>query len=392
MALGVGRLSLGATTATALPSLALRRATLWGLLFAKILAGWGVQWDIQWHVQIGRDTFWIPPHVMTYAGVMLAVVLSFGLLAWDTLTRRPAPETSGATAWLRVAGFTSTPGVHLAAWGIGLTVLAAPIDDLWHRLFGLDVTLWSPPHLLGIVGAVINTLACFLIAREVYPARSVGRFAATILSGAILYGGLHLVVDPASLVAYRHGGLRFYTFPILAALILPLPLVSTTRLAGTRWAPLLLVLTIIPIGMVGARIAWTGFEMIQPVSVIQEEIAKDPNSEIAVAYTIAQRNGFPPGRTGGRQHVYALLPVLAMSLVDARRRPLAATAAYAVALFGVMAWILTHRPAFAPLAPGPIETALGLALTLLAALPAAIAARRLSNALERLERGQAFTS
>ena len=37
--------------------------------------------------------------------------------------------------------------MHLAWWGILITILAAPIDDLWHRLFGLDVTLRSPPHL-----------------------------------------------------------------------------------------------------------------------------------------------------------------------------------------------------------------------------------------------------
>ena len=140
----------------------LRRAALWTLLLSKLIAGWGVQWDIQWHVLIGRDSFWIPPHVMTYAGVTLAVLVSFGVLAWETFS-------GGTRDGLRILGFRATRGFHLAAWGIALTVLAAPIDDLWHRLFGLDVTLWSPPHLLGIVGAVINSLACLVIAREVYP-------------------------------------------------------------------------------------------------------------------------------------------------------------------------------------------------------------------------------
>ena len=30
------------------------------MLAANVLAAWGVQWDIQWHMQIGRDSFWIP--------------------------------------------------------------------------------------------------------------------------------------------------------------------------------------------------------------------------------------------------------------------------------------------------------------------------------------------
>ncbi len=49
----------------AVEMLPVRRAALWALLAAKLLASWGVRWDIQWHVRIGRDSFWIPPHIMT---------------------------------------------------------------------------------------------------------------------------------------------------------------------------------------------------------------------------------------------------------------------------------------------------------------------------------------
>ena len=68
----VGTALLGRSThaSTArVDSTGLYRLALWLLLGANLLAGWGVQWDIQWHVRIGRDSFWIPPHVMTYSGV-----------------------------------------------------------------------------------------------------------------------------------------------------------------------------------------------------------------------------------------------------------------------------------------------------------------------------------
>ena len=214
MAVGANRWPLAAAPA-ATSALTVRRAALWTLLLSKLLAGWGVQWDIQWHVLIGRDSFWIPPHVMTYAGVALSVIVSFGVLAWESVTRRDGGN-------LRILGLSGTRGFHLAAWGIALTVLAAPIDDLWHRLFGLDVTLWSPPHLLGILGAAINSLACLVIAREVHPAGSVARWAALVLTGAVLYGGLHLTVDPSTRIAYLYGGVLFYTLAYLSALILPL--------------------------------------------------------------------------------------------------------------------------------------------------------------------------
>src|SRR5438034_3947945 len=185
--------AIGAPVAavTADASLAWRRAALWGLLGAKVVSSWGVQWDIQWHTLIGRDSFWIAPHLMTYAGVVVMVGLSFGVLAATTLS----PSWRGGDV-VRVLGLTGTRGFHLAAWGIALTVLAAPIDDLWHRLFGLDVTLWSPPHLLGLLGAIVNASACWLIARETYPAGSRARLVATVIAGGIVYGAVGFGLQP----------------------------------------------------------------------------------------------------------------------------------------------------------------------------------------------------
>ena len=90
------------TLADGTTDLAVRRIALWGIVAAKVVAGWGVQWDIQWHVRIGRDSFWIAPHVMTYAGVAITVLLSFWILGWDTwrrgaggARRRPLTERRG---------------------------------------------------------------------------------------------------------------------------------------------------------------------------------------------------------------------------------------------------------------------------------------------------------
>jgi hypothetical protein len=135
------RVAAGAASAVVPGARRLRAAALSALLAAKMLAGWGVQWDIRWHLVIGRDAFWIPPHVMTYAGVTLVAVISFGVLISETWQSWRGERLAGSLA---VWGLVGTPGFHLAWWGIALTILAAPVDDLWHRLFGLDVTLWSP--------------------------------------------------------------------------------------------------------------------------------------------------------------------------------------------------------------------------------------------------------
>ena len=364
----------GVAAAARAHSLAVHRVVFWALLAAKFIAGWGVQWDIQWHVRIGRDTFWIAPHVMTYAGVTLAVLLSFGMLAWDTRRGR-AP-----VAPLRLAGLAGTRGFHLAAWGIALTVLAAPIDDLWHRLFGLDVTLWSPPHLLGIAGGVVNSWGCLVIASELYP-DGAARLAGLALAGSALFRGLHLTVEPSMLTAYVHGGVRFFTLAMLSALILPLALISAARLSGRRWMPLAVLALVIASGVIGSQIARVGFEILRPVSVIDEEIAKDPTSPIALATAIARKTGSTPGNTGGLFHVISVLPVLALVVVDPRRRPATSAMAYGATLFATSGWTLAANPAFAPQVPGAAETVAALALTLVAGVVGGHLGRRLADAL-----------
>ena len=117
----------------------------------------GLSWDIRWHLLIGRDSFWIAPHIMTYSGVAAIALVSFGVFLW-TGTRDF--RRASVLGMLRQLGVSGSRGYHLAALAITLTVLAAPLDELWHRMFGLDVTIWSPPHLLGLVGGILNAVAC----------------------------------------------------------------------------------------------------------------------------------------------------------------------------------------------------------------------------------------
>ncbi len=339
-----------ASSAARVESLGLYRAALWVLLAANLLVGWGVQWDIQWHVQIGRDSFWIPPHLMTYAGVTIAVLISFGVLARDTFRHLVAGRLPAGTT--RIFRLTGTPGFHLAAWGIALTVLAAPIDDLWHRLFGLDVTLWSPPHLLGLFGVALR---------------------------------------PSGRLAYLYGGSWFYTYPILGALLLPLALVTAARVIGRRFAPLVVLILVIAAGMVGAGIARVGFAILQPESVIQEEAAKDPTSPIAVSDEIARKNRSTPGGPVGGNfgRLLAFAPVVLLVALDPRHRPVSATLVYAVGLFAVWGVTIGRTPAFQPMVPAPGPTAAALLITLAMALVGGVAARWLANSLTRAARSPA---
>jgi len=371
--------TLRAPAVAGAPSLAaVARAGFWVLIVAHVVAGWGTQWDIQWHLRIGRDSFGIAPHIMTYSGVTLMVLASFGVLAWTSWRALRGEREAGA---LRVLGITGTRGWHFAAWAILLTVLAAPIDDLWHRLFGLDVTLWSPPHLLGLAGGVLNAAACWVIAREAFPPESRARQLALLLASALVAAGLSVALQPGIRMAYVYGGVRFFTYAILGALLLPLSLVVTARLAEGRTSPLLALLVMLFFGFAGTAVAHAGFAWLRPVSFITEEIAKDPTSPIAIAHEIARKNATLAGAANLRGFVVMLLATLGLTIADARRRPVAASIVFGVTMMAGSGVALALQPAFAGSLPSGLDIGVAIVLTLLAAATGGALAARASERL-----------
>jgi len=350
----------GAATSAVAPA-----AALWALLLAKLAGGWGLGWDIRWHLLVGRDSFWIPPHVLTYASVTAAAIVAFAVIALATWRARGGPGPAGT---VRVAGFVGTPGFHLVWLGMALTILAAPIDDLWHRLFGLDVTLWSPPHVLGLAGAQVSTLALLIVALEVWPAGSRARLAAMMLAGAFLFGTFAIIADPAGRIAFLYGGVRFFTWPVLMALFTVFSVTFAARLAGWRSAPLVVIALSLLVQLSTWAVTDIGFALAQPSSVIDQVLAADDGtSPIAVAHEMARRNGGTPGRSLTSRLV-PLLPALVLALVDVRRRWVAASLAAGMALFAIAAFTMVRAPAFAHAVPGVATFGVGVMLTLAAAL------------------------
>ena len=136
---------------------------LWSLgvlpmLAVGSVAGWlGVYWDIAWHIDKGRDSFFSPPHNFIYAFMLIVLTMSlYGLL-------RDGRDTP---FHLNVGRFNLHPGLLIVAVGAMLVLFFAPADELWHRVFGPDATLWGPMHLIGLLGFTMATfgglLSCWL--------------------------------------------------------------------------------------------------------------------------------------------------------------------------------------------------------------------------------------
>ena len=147
---------------------------LTGLLML-LIAVIGFYWDVAWHVDNGRDDALLTPsHVMILVG--LGGLVFAGVIG--AIFARIEGERMPRSA------------LTLAVIGAG-AVIAFPIDDLWHRAYGLDLTLWSPPHLQLITGGALATLAVLMLLAEALPrARPtlVGRAVLVIAAGAALTG------------------------------------------------------------------------------------------------------------------------------------------------------------------------------------------------------------
>src|SRR5204862_1616132 len=53
-----------------------------------------------------------------------------------------------------------------------ISLLAFPLDDSWHRIFGQDVTLWGPTHLLLFGGASLSLIGLWVLRVEAAKART----------------------------------------------------------------------------------------------------------------------------------------------------------------------------------------------------------------------------
>ena len=126
-----------------------------------LIALFGMLWDISIHIDQGRDPGPLanPAHYFILAG--LFGIFASGLLAIVLPTAKPSK------AALRVTGDWYAPlgGVLIFACGT-FSLIGFPLDDIWHRLFGQDVTLWGPTHLMLIGGAVMTILGTAVLLAE----------------------------------------------------------------------------------------------------------------------------------------------------------------------------------------------------------------------------------
>ena len=154
----------GLTRVTGVPGWA---AVAVGLsLFGLLVAGEGFYSDVAWHGRSAATTSCSPPEHPGRAGVHPGRC-------------RPGHGRGHARRGRGLAAVgLRVPRTLAPLWAVGLAAVSGfPLDEAWHQAYGIDVTVWSPTHMLMILGASLTGLAApvALAGAAVQPPTGAGR-------------------------------------------------------------------------------------------------------------------------------------------------------------------------------------------------------------------------
>lgn len=209
----------------------------------------GTAWDIQWHPAVGRDRVLTPPHVLMLAGIMISGLTSLILVLLESWHARRSAAVNAANSTQFMGLFRAPSGLFFVGFGALLGVIAFPLDDYWHVLYGIDVTLWAPFHIMIISSvAMVGLGSMYMLAAELNrmaegrakTLTSIGFGALLALTFAIL-----LLPIPQANVDEGLGKIGEYAityYPILLALALPIATLLPARVMRLPWAATIVAL------------------------------------------------------------------------------------------------------------------------------------------------------
>ena len=128
---------------------------------ALTVAVFGMYWDISIHIDDGRDPGPLanPAHFLILFGLM-------GVMAAGIVGMALPRERIRSSVRIPSTDLHAPAGALVVAVCGAFSLTAFPLDDVWHRIFGQDVTLYSPTHLMLITGASLSTFGALALYRE----------------------------------------------------------------------------------------------------------------------------------------------------------------------------------------------------------------------------------
>lgn len=155
-----------------------------------ICALFGFIWDVSWHIGEGRD-----PGPLANPAHYFIIIGLFGIfLAGMTAIALPFDKPGPAPVRITEHWHAPVGGILMAGCGM-YALFGFPLDDIWHRIFGQDVTLWGPTHLMMIGGAGLSLFSVLMLEYEggralpdAPPEKPFVRFLRYLSCGGLLIG------------------------------------------------------------------------------------------------------------------------------------------------------------------------------------------------------------
>ena len=127
------------------------------ILLGATLFFLGTSWDIQWHTYIGRDRTLIPPHIIMLLGITLCGISALSTVLIETFwAHRDAQVAQSSTQF--ADAFHGSLGAYIVGFGALDSAIGFPLDSYWHSLYGIDVQIWAPFHVMIIAGMAAAAL------------------------------------------------------------------------------------------------------------------------------------------------------------------------------------------------------------------------------------------
>lgn len=216
----------------------------------------GSAWDVAWHFRYPFGTF-EPPHLVNIFGSGIAAAL----IVFHTMTGR----------------FADRLGLPIIQGGFALFLIANLLDVLNHYLYGLDVTVWSPSHMLTfaattvVLGGVIYSMrrlvapgrwrlglgvvlwafllddALFMVSQQEYGVVAIAEY----LRGRSSASPALLALAGRNPIAFVEGGIPHWVYPLWLVCSSALVLVSARRVLGWRWSASVVALLYLAYRVVG---------------------------------------------------------------------------------------------------------------------------------------------
>lgn len=211
-------------------------------LLGAIIFLQGTSWDIQWHSFIGRDRTLIPPHLMMLSGVTLSGVAGLLTVIIESVWARRS--TIVAQHSTNFAGIFYGPlGAYVVGFAALNAAIAFPLDAYWHALYGIDVAIWAPFHVMFVAGmAIVAIGAAYMLAAAAHIAvnnrqKNIACTGTVIALGTFLSIFTLLLFDAFSTSNIVDLGFaQISLFPLLSGLLVTFVLLVAVYAIPWRWA------------------------------------------------------------------------------------------------------------------------------------------------------------